>query len=266
MATRKRWIRQLGKQIKTLNRTQRAARTSADERALHQLRIRLRSLRIQLVPVAKQGRLYRAREALSRVSDASNMLRDRDVMLAIVAHWPDAYAAEAQQLISGRPLDTRNARRALTPPGWDAQISALPQLLRQHVPGHDELKRQMRHTARHFRRKARAQLQTLAPNCPADAWHRTRITLKKVRYLHEELGPWLPKRWRHLGKEAKPAQDALGHLHDLDMLHQQFGASFSAALNVFWQSQRATALIEAERSATQILHALRGGKTSFEAQ
>ena len=261
MATRKRWIRQLGKQIDALSAAQRKARKTAGEHELHQLRIRLRSLRIQLVPVAGHAGLRNARQALSAVSAASNALRDRDVMLGIVKVWPEPYASEASQLINGRPLDTRNARSALTPPGWDAQIAALPALLRQHVPSRGQLQRKMRNTARHYRRKARSELRALAPQCSPDLWHEARITLKKVRYLHDELRDWLPRRWHALGKDARPAQDALGHLHDLDVLHQQFGASFSAALNQFWQLQRAAALADAERATSRVLRALGSNAT-----
>lgn len=260
MTTRKRWIRHLQQQIEQIDAAQQRARHSEGVEELHQLRVQLRSVRIQLLPVARHGKLHAARAALSQMSDASNVLRDRDVMLELVAAWPAPYAQEARQLIEGRAPDLRTARTALLPSGWAAQMGTLPQVLRHEVPPGAALQRKIRQTARKYRRQARAELHALAPHCAPELWHRTRITLKKVRYLHEALGDWLPRRWQGLSKQAKPAQDALGYLHDLDVLQQHYGASFSAALNGYWQSQRAAALADAEMAATRVLRALHGGK------
>ncbi|GAB7126587.1 hypothetical protein JCM19000A_10940 [Silvimonas sp. JCM 19000] len=261
MSTRKRWIKHLQQQIEQIDVAQQQVRQHGGVEDLHQLRIQLRSVRIQLLPVARYGALHTTRAALSQISAASNLLRDRDVMLELVAGWPAPYAQEARQLIEGRAPDLRAARTALLPRDWTTQISALPHTLRHDVPSGAALQRKIRQTARQFRRKARGELRALVPGCPAACWHRTRITLKKVRYLHEELGDWLPRRWQRLSKQAKPAQDALGHLHDLDVLQQHYGASFSAALNQHWQGQRAAALAAAEIAATRVLRALHGGKT-----
>jgi exopolyphosphatase/guanosine-5'-triphosphate,3'-diphosphate pyrophosphatase len=49
------------------------------------------------------------------------------------------------------------------------------------------------------------------------AWHRLRIALKRLRYCAENF---LPQRYEGWRWSLKRAQDLLGELHDLDMLHR----------------------------------------------
>ncbi|MBB5193598.1 CHAD domain-containing protein [Silvimonas terrae] len=254
MGKRKQWFRQQDKAATHLVKLHRQLRKKPDETALHQFRIGLRSLRIQLFALAPQ--LEEALASMKAAGNATNALRDRDALLGLIVDWPPELTAPLITQINAETPAPEDAPTILRLKGFDKTMRRLPLLLKRRMPGKHQLRQRIRHSARQLRHQSTARLQQLTPQTAPERWHDARITVKKLRYLHEHLATWLPGRWRNLASAAKPAQEALGQLHDLDVLAADFGSGFSPALTVYWQEQRAHALARADSTAQTLLHAL----------
>jgi CHAD domain-containing protein len=82
----------------------------------------------------------------------------------------------------------------------------------------------------------------------AAAWHRTRIGIKRFRYIVENF---LPRRYKAWAEDLEQMQDLLGDLHDMDVLRmdiRQQRAKFGTAIVAPWiekiDAQRKTRLQE----------------------
>ncbi len=256
MGKRKQWFRQQGKAAAHLVKLHGQLRKRPDETALHQFRIGLRSLRIQLFALKKAPQLEEALSRMKAAGNATNALRDRDALFGLIADWPPELTAPLVAQINAATPAPEEAPTILRLKGFDKTMRRLPLLLKRVMPGKARLRRRIRHSAHQLRHNSAIQLQQLTPQTAPESWHDARITVKKLRYLHEHLATWLPGRWRNLANTAKPAQEALGHLHDLDVLAAQFGSGFSPALTLYWQQQRASALARAGSAAQSLLLAL----------
>lgn len=83
----------------------------------------------------------------------------------------------------------------------------------------------------------------------SSAWHRLRIGLKRFRYVVDNF---LPRRYELWAEDLKRVQDALGELHDLDVLRaaiRREASHFEAAAVAGWykriDAERKTRLAEA---------------------
>jgi CHAD domain-containing protein len=256
LGKRKQWFHQQNKAAHRLEKLHRHLQKTPDETALHQFRIGLRSLRIQLFALKPSPPLSHTLDHLKAAGKATNGLRDRDALLGLIADWPVELTSPLVAEINDNAPPPEAGPRALRLKGFNKAMRGLPDLLTTLMPGKDTLEKRIRHTARTLRQQSTIQLEQLTPQTSPEIWHNARITVKKLRYLHEHLATWLPKRWRTLAMTAKPAQEALGHLHDLDVLAAHFGSGFSPALNLYWQEQRANALARADTAAQTLLQAL----------
>ncbi|MDR3426323.1 CHAD domain-containing protein [Silvimonas sp.] len=257
MGKRKQWIKQQSAQAQQLVRLHRAVCRKGDEAALHQFRIGLRSLRIQLTPLASHRQaIAKLLTLMKQAGSATNALRDRDALLELIATWPQPLTEPLITQINDSAVPRAQALRQLRLKGFDRNVEALPELLQKSLPGKRKLTQRIRQTARALRHKSGRQLVGLDEQADVANWHAARVTVKKLRYLHEHLQQWLPRRWRALPGAAKPAQEALGHLHDLDVLNEKYGGQFSPELTLYWQQQRDKALAEADQAARSLLQAL----------
>ncbi|GGP20369.1 CHAD domain-containing protein [Silvimonas iriomotensis] len=256
MGKRKQWFHQQSQAAQHLEKLHRRLRKKPDESALHQFRIGLRSLRIQLFALKRSPPLERTLVHMKAAGNATNALRDRDALLGLIADWPTDLTSPLIASINDNAPPPDAAPRVMRLKGFDKTMRRLPLLLRALMPGKTRLQKRIRRTASKLRHQSVEQLQLLTPQTEPERWHDARITIKKLRYLHEHLAAWLPRRWHQLAGSAKPAQEALGHLHDLDVLAAHYGNAFSPALTLYWQEQRASALARAGTAAQTLLQAL----------
>ncbi|GGP26400.1 CHAD domain-containing protein [Silvimonas amylolytica] len=256
MGKRKQWFHQQSKAAQRLKKLHLHLRKNPDETALHQFRIGLRSLRIQLFALKRSPPLEHTLEQMKVAGKATNSLRDRDALLGLIADWPSELTTPLIARINKSTPPADAAPRIMRLKGFDKAMRRLPRLLHALMPGKTRLQKRIRRTASTLRHQSVEQLQLLTPQTEPERWHDARITIKKLRYLHEHLTAWLPKRWRTLAGTAKPAQEALGYLHDLDVLAANYGSEFSPALTLYWQEQRAGALARAGTAAQTLLLAL----------
>ena len=216
-----RWIAARAEDVR--HHAGRAAR-ALEEEPVHDLRVAVRRLRAACALFGKR-RLRAAGETLKRTQDAAGAVRDLHVLRGLHAlavarprharlgvAW-DRELAQAQEA-AGQVLLAELARlNSRTLPRIHAALE------RQEVPGRLGGRRQRERLSRLLdvaeARLARAQ--DLSPK----AAHRLRCAVKKLRYGAELLAPALPKPLEELTKRLTRLQDALGRLHDADVLLAQ---------------------------------------------
>ncbi|BCL75506.1 hypothetical protein JHS3_12420 [Jeongeupia sp. HS-3] len=222
---------------------------SDDPDALHALRVAVRGLRARLTPFTELPAVAAIRNELGALAHDTNALRDDEVMRELLAALPGS-----------APLLAR-----LAPPDRSTPLSAI---LATHLASVDALHQRVlsavdllesaqvasasRLATRRARRKLQRALAVLTPATPAHDWHAARLLVKKARYLHEGQALWLDLHWRRFGAQCKPAQEALGHLHDLDVLHDRYGEHFDPALESAWQIARRRSLVDADSAVWRL--------------
>ncbi|WP_432720861.1 CHAD domain-containing protein [Jeongeupia wiesaeckerbachi] len=251
-----RWQHQLKLDARAIETAYRALLGGSEApEALHTLRVALRSLRARLTPFADHPDIAHIRAGLGALAHDTNALRDDEVMRALLATLPGS-----GPLLATLAPDTDNAKLATVLALHGPAIDALPLRVMTAAAQFDAayLESASRTTTRRARRKLQLGLSALTPSTPAHDWHAARLLVKKARYLHDGQTLWLAPRWQGFGKQCKPAQEALGHLHDLDVLHDRYGHQFSPALDAAWQLARRNGLIAADAAVWTLDRALNG--------
>ncbi|GHD63569.1 CHAD domain-containing protein [Jeongeupia chitinilytica] len=252
----RRWQRRLRRDALAIEAAYAALQAGSDDpEALHTLRVAVRGLRASLAPFAARPDIAIIRAELGALAHDTNVLRDDEVVLALLATLPGSGAllatltpaAEQTTLVTvltlhGTAIDTLHLRVLQA-------VDALDQT---------RLEAGSRLATRRARRKMHRTLEQLTPATPASQWHAARLLVKKARYLHDGQALWLDKRWQRFGPQCKPAQEALGHLHDLDVLHQRYGGQFDPALAEAWQAARHHGLANADAAVWALARVLKG--------
>ena len=218
----------------------RAAR-ALEEEPVHDLRVALRRLRAACALFGKRE-LRKAGERLKRAQDAAGVLRDLQVLRGLAVQGPsrsrharpgarwDLQLAQAQDE-AGLELLTELAR--LNSRTLPAVFAALE---RDEVPGRLGGRR-LRARFAALLKATEARLWPALPLSAAGA-HRLRIAVKKLRYAAELLAPARPKALAALTLALTPLQDALGKLHDADVLLAQAEAHGETRLHAATLARR----------------------------
>ncbi|HSC80662.1 MAG TPA: CHAD domain-containing protein [Chitinolyticbacter sp.] len=181
--------------------------------ALHQLRIALRGWRTLLPLILKRQEtdvaLLTAWRTLTRLTGPA---RDAEVQLQQLPPDHPARSTIAAQCAAGYA----EVHTALTSVDWPVLMAASHAWLDIRLA---ERKRSvLRSRIRRRADKLEHRLDTdLAAPRDTERWHAMRIDVKRLRYLIEHAGSWLPKRQRKLYSALKTAQADLGELHDFDV-------------------------------------------------
>ncbi|TJZ66122.1 CHAD domain-containing protein [Chitiniphilus eburneus] len=181
--------------------------------ALHQLRIALRGWRTLLPLALRRQQEDRAILAAWReFAGLTGPARDAEVLLAVLpADHPRRAEVQAR-----RDAGYAAVARALESVDWPVRVAASRAwlMLRLDLRKRAALQARIRHRAERLGQHLR---QDLAADPGPEHWHQVRIDVKKLRYLIDYAGKWLPRRVRKLRPLLKEAQSTLGDLHDLDV-------------------------------------------------
>lgn len=209
------WMKRV---IKECNRVQ----LDWNEEAVHDLRVALRRCRSMADGISRvdPDRAWRRMKRGAReLFHALGELRDAQVLEGWVRKFAPA-ADPVRQLLMQR---------------LDARVQLYRHAAEESLERFD--RKRWRHLAAHLAKRARAiphdglvaqhlalEYWQAAHDLHAQAcrrrsrvaWHRVRIALKRFRYCAENF---LPRRYEDWSTGLKRAQDLLGEVHDLDMLH-----------------------------------------------
>ena len=192
--------------------------------ALHDTRVALRRLRSWLQ--AFDSLLHvkaRQRRRLRRLARASNMARDAEIALNLLAELRPELAARARPQAFGmarslmllREQHHRRIRRKL-PDTWRKLSAKLRDAFTGVDPGEDgpRFSQAFAGSMRKYTAGFEAALADAARNPDAPHIHRLRIAGKKARYLTEAILPWYPGA-RPIVRELVALHDAAGRIQDL---------------------------------------------------
>lgn len=192
-----------------------------DVDAVHDLRTALRRCRsIAEAFQTLDGNLSwkRMRRAGKEIFSALGELRDVQVLLEWIERLKPAcpsVAARLQSYCLQREIDLKNAA-AEAVGAFDAQRwLRWSRELERRVQALDEPQQVFQLLALERLESARILHATALRNRNKTALHQLRIGIKKFRYIVENFLPEHHKSW---GKDLKQIQDALGDVHDLDVL------------------------------------------------
>jgi CHAD domain-containing protein len=231
---------------------------AGDPGAVHRFRVCVRHLRSVLgilAEVLDESTVRFLRDELRRLGDASNAVRDLDVLGATLHREicrldPDDAPAVASLL---RTLDaqTASARRsvvdALDDPGTASLLAALeriatlsPGLLAAADGDERAARRRIRSSVRRRGRALHRHARTLGADPPVAALHRLRLLAKRYRYSLLALGPLAGAGSQRLARALAGLQDELGLVHDASVAEQ-------------WLRDTATAMPDAALVAGQLV-------------
>lgn len=193
---------------------------TSDPEGLHDLRVALRGLRTLLPLFDNRGKLPQLRRDWRALAHATGPARDLEVLLALLDTRPDTPTGLREKLDKVQ----RIARKQLAQQLGGMQLPNLLQTSRNELDAAqkrirpEELRRKIARRANKLHLKVKQRIIILSPSSPPQSWHQLRLEVKRLRYLIEHCGEWLPKRYRRVHSELKHCQDLLGNLHDLDIL------------------------------------------------
>ncbi|MBM4280479.1 MAG: CHAD domain-containing protein [Deltaproteobacteria bacterium] len=205
---------------------------AGDAAVVHDLRVALRRCRSLAQGLADVDLIHRAdwrglAGAARGLFDGLGALRDAQVMCDWARLVPDdhraAVDARLQAPLAGLIGDARAALQAFDIEGWDRRMRTMP-LLAEHALRRRPL---LLHLALARFDDARALHVIAMRRRDPESLHRTRVGVKRLRYTLESLLPDLHAR---VAKPLKKMQEALGDLHDLDVLGATLADVDSAAL------------------------------------
>ncbi len=209
---------QLANHLGEIAAARRRTLNGCDPEGLHDLRVALRALRVMLPLFGKK--LGSLRREWQIQAHATGPCRDQEVLLALLDTLPDI-PVPIHERLTQQECETR---AALLEQLATANIPKLIQRSRidlcavLHRLTPNQLRRRTSTRAEQLQAVIVQQITALTPNSPAEAWHLLRLDVKRLRYLIEHCGNWLPKRWLALHPPLKRCQTALGELHDMDLL------------------------------------------------
>jgi CHAD domain-containing protein len=235
-------VRLLERRTRALRRHLAAAIAGKDT-GVHQARVASRRLR-EAIPVLTEGLLHtqrgKARRKIRRVTQALGTVRELDVSLHLIDELgerpgvPRAALAEVRALV----IEEREQRRRVMLDRLDhvdsAKLSRRLESVRQRLispgPTHGWRSALAARVARRGRRLERAidhAGQIYAP----EGLHEVRIAAKKLRYALEIADESSAAPCAEALRTIKRAQDALGRLHDLQVLQHHVAAVGAAPRN-----------------------------------
>jgi CHAD domain-containing protein len=223
--------------------------SSADEDAVHDLRVALRRTRTVLeVGRAVLGGFYadEVRRALRDLQSASGALRDEEVLLDLVSSL-GADLPEVDGWLDARRRRERRLRGALRRKLREGELERCRRLLGALVafrvkPARDRrLTKFARRAVEDARREVDRRRGVAVDS--AEGLHRLRIAYKRLRYTVETFATVLPDPLAALAQPAARFQGRLGQLHDVDTAI----ASVRAAKGLS-DAARAALLVELERT------------------
>ncbi|MBE9609790.1 CHAD domain-containing protein [Chitinilyticum piscinae] len=206
-----------------------------DDEVLHELRVAIRTLRALLPlrqPKARDRALRRRWRQMAKLTDAA---RDLDVLADLLAGLQPQHPQLAA-LRSAAAREHRVVVAELSRRRWQGLLQATRQ--RPEQKKGTTSKRFVRRRQK-LQRQLRRQLPRLSPASSSAAWHRLRLTIKRLRYL-QEAGALLAQPPAPAG-QLKKLQTLLGELHDLDNLQQQLDCDTGLATLI---SPRRAALLQ----------------------
>lgn len=205
------------------------AAIKGDGIGVHQARVASRRLR-EAVPVLgedlKKGRTRKAQRKIRRVTRALGVVRELDVTLTVL----DTLAATgilprlALEEVRRRVVEEREARRADMLKRLERVNLAKLEKRLQSVSGQlqevstDEWRDALRDRLVKRRKALRAAITAAGQMYHPEALHQVRIATKKLRYALEIAAEAGVKAAAPLVAKLKRMQDALGTLHDLQIL------------------------------------------------
>ena len=196
---------------------------SADDEAIHDLRVAIRRLRTLLKlarPVFGRHHADAVRAAFTVVHRATGALRDEEVLDETL----EAIASDSPAFIEWkgrRRARERSLRRGVLARLRAGDLARARQLLKSLVtlPVDPERDRPAAKLARRAVERARRRVEALrdVPTSDAAALHELRIAYKELRYAAELLAPALPVDLAAMAEPAARFQKRLGEIHDADM-------------------------------------------------
>lgn len=208
---------QLSRHLATIANARQRILENTDPEGLHDLRVAIRGLRAILPLLGKP--LLDLRTQWRALAQATSACRDLEVLLELFSCFPDAPDAVRIRLSA----EEGAARQALCQILASAEVPLLLQLSRRKLTRHlahlrsRTLSQRAEHRAAKLAQSIQRQILELGGETSACDWHALRLTIKRLRYLIEHGGGWLPKHWCSLHPVLKQIQIALGELHDMDM-------------------------------------------------
>lgn len=186
--------------------------------ALHDLRVALRALRVVLPLLGKQ--LDPLRQEWQKQARATGPCRDLEVLLTLIATLPEIPASIQVDLFQQEHQSRVALLKQLAAPDLPLLIqrSRIELKLALHQLTADQLRRRINKRARRLDCTIQQQISALDMNASAQTWHLLRLEVKRLRYLIEHCGNWLPNTWQEKYSSLKRSQIALGELHDMDLL------------------------------------------------
>lgn len=220
----------LSQHLSSIAAARRRTLENTDPEGLHDLRVAIRGLRAILPLLGKKQRNLDLRTRWRTFAQATGPSRDLEVLLALLTHFPDAPVAVCARLTA----EEFEARNALCRILASTELPLLLQLSRKTLNtllAHQSpqvIRQRAQRRADTLVKSIHQQILNLGENTDAQDWHTLRLTIKRLRYLIEHGGNWLPKHWSGMHPILKQSQTALGELHDMDMLVEHTGLDSGA--------------------------------------
>lgn len=200
--------------------------------AVHQVRVAARRLRSGLrtfLPLMDHPTATHLQDELAWLADQVGAFRDTEVLLArmreSVEDLPPAFREAASTAVVGAleqilPRERARAVDCLDEPRHRDLLDALraasarpPCTADAAKSGEDVLPPLLAAAWRRLEKSARA----LGEHAPPEAWHRTRIRAKRVRYAAEALEPVLGRAARRRAKHVSTLTELLGEYQDAEV-------------------------------------------------
>jgi CHAD domain-containing protein len=229
-------VRLLERRSRALNR-QLAAAVAGKDAGVHQARVASRRLR-EALPVLTEGlhrtKAGKARRKIKKLTEALGTVRELDVTLHLIDELAERQGIPRAALAEVRAevMEAREERRAVMLKRLDAvdtaklteRLASVRKAIAAAVPGvHGWRATLAVRIARRARRLEKAIAEAGQIYAP-ESLHHVRIAAKKLRYALEIADESGAVPCRDVVRPIKRVQDALGRLHDLQVLQHHVAA------------------------------------------
>jgi len=228
-------VRLLERRTRALKR-QLTAAVAGKDTGVHQARVASRRLR-EALPVLTEGLIHtkagKAQRKIRRLTQALGTVRELDVTLHLIDELADRPAVPRAALAEVRALviEERERRRgvmltrlaSVDADKLGRRLHAVKQALMKPAPGHSWRSALALRIARRGKRLEGAIDQAGQIYAP-EGLHAVRIAAKKFRYVLEIADESGAAPCRDIVRPIKRVQDALGRLHDLQVLQHHVAA------------------------------------------
>lgn len=235
-------VRLLERRTRALRR-QLTAAVDGKDTGVHQARVASRRLR-EALPVLTEGlqhtRSGKARRKVRRLTQALGTVRELDVTLHLIDELAERAAVPRAALVEVRAqvMEEREQRRAVMlqrledvdQEKLERRLHAVRDALAHPAPEHNWRAALALRIARRGRRLERA-IDEAGQIYAAESLHRVRIAVKKFRYALEIADESGAASCTLALRVLKRAQETLGRLHDLQVLHHHVAAVGAAPRN-----------------------------------